>query len=187
MARVAKHRQALVQTAMRLFRRQGYASSGLNQILDESGAPKGSLYHHFPGGKEALAEAAVEHAGALIAQMLETARDRHPDDPAAFAGVYATTMAQWMAESGFRSGCPIATTLLETAPQNEAITAAGSHALNRWVEIAASVAQRSGMAPREAGRWAHMLICAMEGALIVARVRKSKASILDVGRYFGAG
>ncbi len=186
MARVAKHRQALVQTAMRLFRRQGYASSGLNQILDESGAPKGSLYHHFPGGKEALAEAAVDHAGELIAEMLESARERHPADLAAFAGAYAATMAEWMAESGFRSGCPIATTLLETTPENAAIAAAGARALDRWVDIVGSVARQSGMQADAARRWAHMLICAMEGALIVARVRKSKVPILDVGRYFGA-
>jgi hypothetical protein len=55
MANAAKHKDALVCTAMRLFRRQGYASTGLQQILSESGAPKGSLYHYFPGGKEGLA------------------------------------------------------------------------------------------------------------------------------------
>ena len=66
----AVHRQALVETAMRLFRRQGYASTGLNQILSESQAPKGSLYYYFPGGKEALAVAAVELAGSLLKDML---------------------------------------------------------------------------------------------------------------------
>ena len=58
MANAAKHKDSLVRTAMRLFRRQGYASSGLQQILAESKAPRGSLYHYFPGGKEELGEAA---------------------------------------------------------------------------------------------------------------------------------
>ncbi len=59
MPNIAKHKDNIVVAAMSLFRRQGYASTGLNQILQESGAPKGSLYHYFPGGKEQLGLAAV--------------------------------------------------------------------------------------------------------------------------------
>ena len=124
MANVVKHKESLVRTAMRLFRRQGYASSGLQQILADSGAPKGSLYHYFPGGKEALGEAAVEMAGVMIQQMLGELAVRHRE-PKAFLRAYARTMAGWMEESGFQSGCPIATTLLENAPRSSAISAAG--------------------------------------------------------------
>jgi len=70
MANAQKHKENLVRTAMRLFRKQGYASTGLQQILADSGAPKGSLYHYFPGGKESLGEAAVAMAGRLIGEML---------------------------------------------------------------------------------------------------------------------
>ena len=95
MANAAKHKDNLVRTAMRLFRRQGYASTGLQQILAESGAPKGSLYHYFPSGKEALGEAAVNLAGAMILEMLTEHAAQHRE-PKPFLRAYARTMAAWM-------------------------------------------------------------------------------------------
>jgi len=181
MANAARHRAALVETAMRLFREQGYASTGLQQILSESGAPKGSLYHYFPGGKEQLGAAAVELAGAKVGEMLGGFADRHAE-PAAFLRAYCRQMATWMAESGFRSGCPIATTLLENAPLSAAITDAGRAAIDRWIATIAGVIERDGMTAAEAKAKAQTIVAAMEGALILARVRRSKKPILDVAR-----
>lgn len=179
MANVAKHKEALVRTAVRLFRRQGYASTGLQQILTDSGAPKGSLYHYFPAGKDAVGAAAVDMAAALIAEMLAAHAARHRA-PRAFVRAWARTMAGWMRESDFRSGCPIATTLLETAPQSAAITAAGNRAVDGWIAIVAGVLARGSTTRRDARRRAELLVAAMEGALILARVRRSTRPILDV-------
>lgn len=181
MANVARHKGALVQTAMRLFRRQGYASTGLQQIVDESGAPRGSLYHYFPEGKEALGAAAVELAGERVRQKLVELAERHAE-PHAFLRAYCETMAGWMAESEFRSGCPIATTLLETAPQSPSITAAGTRAIDRWIDVIAAVLLRGGGRRADARRRAQLVIAAMEGALILARVRRSTRPILDVAQ-----
>jgi TetR/AcrR family transcriptional regulator, lmrAB and yxaGH operons repressor len=180
MAREPTHRDNLVNTAMRLFRRQGYASTGLQQILAESGAPRGSLYHYFPGGKEALGAAAVERAGELIAAMLSELAARHPGDPAAFVSGYCATMARWMEESAFQSGCPVATTILETVPQSASITGVASAVLDRWTDIIAGVFLTSTGAPDEARRRAQCVVAAMEGALILARVRQSAAPILEI-------
>jgi TetR/AcrR family transcriptional repressor of lmrAB and yxaGH operons len=182
MPRPARHKESLVRTAMRLFRRQGYASTGLQQIVDESGAPKGSLYHYVPNGKESLAAAAVEMAGRLIREMLEEHAARHAD-PEPFVQAWCRTMAGWMAESGFRSGCPIATTLLENAPQSRAITEAGRRAIDGWIDVIAGVLAGGGTPRDDAHRKAELLVAAMEGALILARVRASKAPILEVARW----
>lgn len=179
MARAAQHRENLVSAAMRLFRRQGYASSGLQQILAESGAPKGSLYHYFPGGKESLAEAAIDLAGERVRDMLAGHAARHAS-PKPFLRAYARTMADWMEESDFRSGCPIATTLLETAPDAPAITEAGLRAVDGWIEVVAEVLARGGLGTRAARRRAQLVVAAMEGALLLARVRRSTRPILDV-------
>lgn len=165
---------------MRLFREQGYASTGLQQILAESGAPKGSLYYYFPGGKEELGRAAIEHAGTRIAEMLSEAEARHPDDPAAFVTRYCKTMAGWMKESGFQSGCPVATTLLETAPQSPEMTAAGNRVFDSWIEIMARVFAADGSPRRSARRQAEQLLASMQGALLLARVRRSVRPILDI-------
>jgi TetR/AcrR family transcriptional repressor of lmrAB and yxaGH operons len=166
---------------MRLFRRQGYAATGLQQIVDESGAPKGSLYHYFPSGKEALGESAVVLAGGLVREMLEDLAARHAD-PQAFLRAYCRTLAGWMQESGFQSGCPIATTLLETAPRSPGITAAGLRAIDGWIGVVAGVLVKGGMQAREARSRAQLIIAAMEGALILARIRRSARPILDVAK-----
>lgn len=181
MGEAAKHRDNLVRTAMRLFRRQGYASTGLQQIVAESGAPKGSLYHYFPDGKEALGEAAVTLAGGLVREMLEGHAAKHAE-PAAFLRAYCRTMAGWMEESDFRSGCPVATTLLETAPASPAITTAGAHAIDGWIDVIGGVFERAGVERREARTKAQLVVAAMEGALLLARVRRATRPILDVAK-----
>lgn len=183
MARAAQHKENLVRTAMRLFRRQGYASTGLQQILTESGAPKGSLYHYFPNGKEALGQAAVELAGELISEMLAGLAERHKQ-PKAFVKAYCDVMAGWMEESEFRSGCPIATTMLETAPHSPALTAAGARAIDRWIDIVAPVFASARLSQREAEVRAQLLIATMEGALLLARIRRSTRPILDIGSAY---
>lgn len=174
-----------MRTAMRLFRRQGYASTGLQQIVEESGAPRGSLYHYFPSGKEALAEAAVQLAGAQIAEMLSDLASRHRK-PETFLRAYCRVMAGWMAESGYRSGCPIATTLLETVPGSPTITAAGREAIGEWTDIVAGVLEREGTDRRTARTRARLVISAMEGALVLARLQQSTRPILDVAKVVPA-
>lgn len=177
----AESRERLVHTAMRLFRRQGYASTGLKQILAESGAPRGSLYHYFPGGKEAIGEAAVLRAGRLMRETLAELAARH-SEPCSFVRAYCAVMAGWMEESEFRSGCPIATTLLETVPESPSITAAGESAIDGWIDVVAGVLEKRGTSAREARRKAQTIVGAMEGALLLARVRRSTRPIHDVAK-----
>lgn len=184
MANAARHKENLVRTAMRLFRRQGYASTGLQQILAESGAPKGSLYHYFPNGKESLGEAAISLAGQMIHEMLTDLAARHRT-PGAFLRAYCRTMADWVAESEFQSGCPIATTLLETTPQSPTIAEAGRLAIDGWIDVVADVLSRGGEERRQARTKAQLIIAGMEGALILARVRQSTRPILDVAKLLG--
>ena len=85
-----------------------------------------------------------------------------------------------MEESGFHSGCPVATTLLETAPQSPSITQAGRRAIDGWIDVIAGVLVGGGTERRAARRHAQMIVAAMEGALILSRVRRSTRPILDV-------
>lgn len=181
MKNAAVHRENLVRTAMRLFRRQGYSSTGLQQILAESGAPKGSLYHYFPGGKEELGVAAIVLAGAMIQEMLSEHATRHAD-PKAFLRAYCRTMAGWMEESDFQSGCPVATSLLETAPVSVGMTQAGLDVIDGWIAVVTDVLARGGLERRNARVRAQLIVAAMEGALLLSRVRQSTRPILDVAQ-----
>ncbi len=184
MGRAPQHRERIVQTAVRLFRRQGYASTGVQQILDVSGAPKGSLYHYFPGGKEAIGEAAVVRAGELVRETLQELAEARPS-PRAFLRGYCGVMADWMEESGFRSGCPLATTVLETTPASPAIQAAGLAAIDSWIDVIASVYRRAGTPARRARMQAQLVIASVEGGLILARLNQSKKPLHEVATLLG--
>lgn len=178
MPRASLHRDAIVGTAARLFRQQGYAATGLNQIVEESGAPKGSVYHYFPGGKEAIGAAAVAWAGGKVEQTLAELAPGAAS-PGDLLRRYAQRVAGWMAQSGFSDGCPIATTLLEMAPQSDAIRQAGHAALGGWTAVLRDALQAAQVPAPRAGRLASAAVAALEGALIQARVSMRPEPILD--------
>src|SRR6478672_4949202 len=94
-----------------LLREQGYTATSRTQLLAQSGVSNGSLYHHFPGGMEELAEAALEASGAVVADALREALDAAPN---AAEGVIRFLDFAWGAEPGEQcAGCPIAPTALE--------------------------------------------------------------------------
>src|SRR3979411_1810988 len=98
-----RHRGAIVRAAAALFRRNGFAATGINEIAAGSGAPKGSLYHSLPNGKDQIAEAAVRFAGAGVVATLEKLEQEH-DTAAAMIRTYCKLLAGWMAKSTFRDG-----------------------------------------------------------------------------------
>lgn len=178
MAQAPKHRDSIVQTAARLFRQQGFAATGLNQIVEESAAPKGSLYHYFPEGKEAIGAAAVAWAGGRVVRTLgDLANDS--SEPGELVRRYAALLGGWMADSGFRDGCPIATTLLETAPRSASIRDAGAQALADWARVFSEALQVRGVNPLRADRLAALAVASIEGALLQARVAVSPQPLLD--------
>jgi TetR/AcrR family transcriptional regulator, lmrAB and yxaGH operons repressor len=124
---IPKHRQPIVNAAVMLFRRQGYAGTGLNDIVDASDAPKGSLYHYFPAGKASIAVAAVEEAGRRVAETTSklASEGRSTGD---LVRAHARLLSGWMLKSGFRDGCPITTVLLELAPKDRSVAEAGRKA-----------------------------------------------------------
>ena len=127
MPAVPRHRQPIINAALTLFRRQGFSRTGLNDIVDVSGAPKGSLYHYFPLGKSSIAVAAVEEAGRRAVATLEKLASEC-GSTSELLRAHARLLAGWMLKSGFRDGCPITTVLLELAPRERTVTDAGRRA-----------------------------------------------------------
>src|SRR5690349_22097256 len=121
----------LLDASGELFRRQGYTGTGVKQILAEASAPFGSLYHHFPGGKEELGAEAVRRSGRLYARVVFEAMDVQGDIAdrvlAGFRGA-----AETMRESGYADACPIATVALEASGSSEAIRAACAEIFELW-------------------------------------------------------
>jgi TetR/AcrR family transcriptional regulator, lmrAB and yxaGH operons repressor len=185
MAAQAKHRQAIVDAAVTLFRQNGYAATGLADIVAASGAPKGSLYYYFPNGKAQIAEAAVREAGRRVAETVQglAAKAASGGD---LVKAHARLLAHWMAQSGYRDGSPITTVLLENAPADDAITAAGAEAQREHRRIIAERLEADGFSPRRATRLAVLATAALDGALVQARIEQSGAPLIAAAEEFAA-
>jgi len=179
MAKAAQHKERLIMAAAKLFRKKGYAATGINEILAISGAPKGSLYHYFPEGKEALGAAAVTAAGNVVVKTLQGLKTEsdHAHD---FITRYGDLLAMWMEQSDFQSGCPIATTVLETCPGSKAIQQAGNTVFESWIAIISQVFVEDGMESQQALDVAELTIATIEGCLILSRAQSSSAPIKRV-------
>ena len=103
---------------------RGYHGIGLNELLANAGAPKGVLYHHFPGGKAELAMAAVATVGDQLGATLDKVLARTGGDPVAAITAWMAAAQKLLATSGFERGCPLATVALETTPEDLALRAA---------------------------------------------------------------
>ncbi|GGC93669.1 TetR/AcrR family transcriptional regulator [Undibacterium terreum] len=161
-------RDRLTQTTALLLQTQGYNNTGLNQILQESGVPKGSLYHYFPGGKEDLAIAALEQSAVAVQSALQAVAGAHASLPACVAAAIDYFIDQ-LETSQFTKGCPVATIALEQAGINPRIQAACEQAYAAWHAALAGLFLAHGKA--EAPRLADRLLMALEGGLVLSRAR----------------
>jgi TetR/AcrR family transcriptional repressor of lmrAB and yxaGH operons len=180
-----KHRDAIIQAAVTLFRRNGYSATGVNDIVALSGAPKGSLYHYFPAGKTSIAEAAIGLAGRNAVETL-TRLSAETSSAGALVRGFARLLAGWMAQSGFRDGSPFTTILLELAPDDAGVTEAGKAAFAARRDAVAAKLISDGVAPPRAAALAALALAALEGSLLQARVEQSVDAIESVARELEA-
>ncbi len=165
-------RREIVRAAARLFRRQGYAGTGLSEILAAADAPRGSLYYYFPDGKEAIGAAAIEAAGAAMARELRRVAEASTDTATLITNS-ADTLAQALEASAFQDGCYMATTILETAPAVESIRAAGAAAYEAMRRIWIEKLEADGLTPQRAAPIALLIQSSFQGALIMSRAEAS--------------
>ncbi|MFM7505293.1 MAG: TetR/AcrR family transcriptional regulator [Rubrivivax sp.] len=171
-------RDRLVQAMARALQQRGYHGIGLTELLAEAGAPKGVLYHHFPGGKQALAVAAIEATAAHIAASLDRLIAARADPLPALEGWLAQAQAQ-LDRSGFERGCPLATVALETTAADTAVRAALARAFEAIRARLAALLGAAGVAEARAGGLAALVVAAYEGALMQARVAGSAAPMAE--------
>lgn len=173
-------RAKLTATAAELMQRQGYHATGLAQIVEESGAPRGSLYFYFPGGKEELAVAALRDAGAYWKKRIEAAIEAAPDLGAAVVAV-CKLFADELAASDWQLGCPLATVALEASASSEAVRLTCAEHFAGWEASIAARLAASGVDPDAALRMAMFALSTIEGALMLARVERSPRPLEVVG------
>jgi|SRR5689334_13808246 len=170
-------RARMLATAGDLLHRQGYTATGLNQILEESRAPKGSLYFHFPGGKEELMSLALERASESLTEMIERVLAAAPSPEHALDAITAYFAGQ-LESSQFTKGCPLATVALEQAATSDALHRVCSATYGRWQAAIAARLERDGHARERAESLAGFLLATIEGALLLCRAHRSTEPLL---------
>jgi AcrR family transcriptional regulator len=170
-----RSRAALIDTAATLFRRQGYAATGLNQILDDAGVKAGSLYHHFPGGKQELAAAVVESAGAQIERVLRAALASAVDVVTVIDRWVDLLAAGLAADS--RDGCPVEPIATESVHASELVRLAAARAFESWCAAVAERLRADGWADERAREAALAVVSIIEGALVLSRTSGDAAAL----------
>jgi len=165
-------RQRIIDATAALMQSQGFHATGLNQIIQESGAPKGSLYFHFPEGKETIAIAAMEQSGRQLSEMLGLLLAASPRLLDALDPLWRFFMDA-LAGSDFRKGCPIATLTLEAAGDFPGIQICSERIYRQWQDQFSRKLQEDGHSPEQADMQAGVLLALLEGALVLARARRS--------------
>lgn len=162
----------MIEAAVDLFRRKGYHATAFSDVIRESGAPRGSIYFHFPGGKDELVREAIAAAGDEMEQSIALAAGR-AGDPASFVRAHADAVARRFEDSGYESGCAIATMVLELAPASDELTGAFAAAFDRWRELLATRFRQWGFPAELALADADLVMAGLEGALVLSRAARS--------------
>jgi TetR/AcrR family transcriptional repressor of lmrAB and yxaGH operons len=176
MSKATDSKGKTLAAAAKLFRQQGYHGTALHDILAAGGSPRGSLYFHFPKGKEEIGEAALTLAGEAVRQAIALAAETS-ENAEIFLVRIVRGMAADLERSDYKEGCPIATTALETAAQSEVLGTATRNAFQKWeLEIKRGLF-RFGMPAGDADLVATLVLSQFEGALLLARTYRSLTPI----------
>ena len=169
-------RRRMVRSAAELFGERGFAGAGLRDVVARSDAPRGSIYHHFPGGKAQLAQEAVQHAAEAAAAPAE-----RTSDPVAALHAYLDGWRTQLEANDFQAGSALAA--MAVAPDDATGTreaAAAGYA--RWSEAFAVTLREAGVRRKKAARLATLAMAAIEGAVVLCRARRDTAPLDDIGR-----
>jgi AcrR family transcriptional regulator len=176
-ATVTPTRERILYAAAELFRRQGYSGTGLKQVVAEAQAPFGSLYHHFPGGKQQLADEVIRAGGVFFEALVTGVYDDEATAEASVRAVFERA-AQTLASTDFQDACPITTIALEVASTNDDLRRATADVFAQWT---VALTERLGDRDR-----ALLVLSALEGAFVLCRAQRTVEPMLAAGRMVAA-
>ncbi|WCB96609.1 putative HTH-type transcriptional regulator YxaF [Baekduia alba] len=173
-------RQRIVEAGAELVRHKGYAGTGVKEIVAVAQAPFGSLYHHFPGGKEQLGEEVIRYGGAEYGKLGPLIFDAAPD---VVTGVrmFFDGAADNLVESNWTAGCPIATVALEVANTSEPLRQATAEVFTSWIDGLAPRFAAAGLPDARAREIAITFIAALEGAFVLSQSWRDAAPLRIAG------
>ena len=164
----ANIKQTMIERTAVLLAKKGLQGASFSEILEASGAPRGSLYHHFPEGKDQLVAAAVDLAGSVLIDFMDRCAGQSAED------VVLHFLTLWRAvlmRSECESGCAVLAVTVAT-DSNE-LLAHATAVFRAWRERLAELLKQGGLPAESARRFAMVMIASVEGAVVLSRADQS--------------
>ncbi|AEV72121.1 transcriptional regulator [Mycolicibacterium rhodesiae NBB3] len=170
-------RANMVTTAAEVLRERGAAGVTIDEVLARSGAPRGSVYHHFPEGRNQILTEALQYAGEAITEVI--------DDAVVNGGLYLVRkfVVFWeelLVESDFAAGCPVVAAAIGAADEEPQLSTVAGRIFGHWRDALTRAFATDGFADSDAASLAVMCIAALEGAVVLCRSTRSVDPLRDV-------
>lgn len=156
----------MLESAAQVLRERGAAAVTIDEVLARSGAPRGSVYHHFPEGRRQILREALEYAGLEITTAIDAAAD---ESAAALLRQFVQFWEQSLLASDYTAGCPVLAAAVGSGQDEQQLTAVAGEIFSRWRAASRQAYVREGFEPADATALADITISAMEGAVVLCR------------------
>lgn len=175
-------RRRIVVATNELFRRHGYRGTSLQDVTKAAGAPIGSIYHFFPGGKRALAAAVITESAATYEALFEAIADDAGSVPDAITAFFDGA-AEALEQGAFVDICPVGTVAREVASTDDGLRGATAEAFSGWVDAATARLVGGGIDPAEAHALAGTIVALLEGTFVLARAARDATVVRSAGTH----
>jgi AcrR family transcriptional regulator len=184
-------RERMIRSAAQLIRRKGVSGTGMREIVTEAAAPRGSLQHYFPGGKEELVSDALLWMGDVAARRIRRClRELETRTPSALLASIVETWQRDLTREKFTAGCPLVAAAADTAGTSQKLRQVLQRAFDGWLDPLAESLVELGVPAGRADNLSLVIIAAIEGAIILSRVRRDltpfDALVVELGPLLDA-
>jgi AcrR family transcriptional regulator len=171
-SRTLPPRERMVRSAAQLIRRKGVSGTGMREIVIDADGARGSLQHYFPGGKEELVSDALLWAGDAMAQQVRRSLSKLTSrTPSALLASLVDWWRRDLTNEHFSAGCPLVAAAADTAATSEQLRLVLRRAFDGWLEPLSESLVELGVPSERSDDLAIVVIAALEGAIVLARIR----------------
>jgi len=167
----------MIASAVALMREKGAAATSVDDVLARSGAPRGSVYHHFPGGRSQLLEEALVGAAGSVARVIA---EQQGASPVEVLDVFVKALGADLETSNYRAGCPVLAVAVDATEDTPQLTNAAAETFRSWCAAFESLLVQYGATRARARRLAALTVASVEGAIVLSRTQRSTQPLDDV-------
>ncbi|HEY9267057.1 MAG TPA: TetR/AcrR family transcriptional regulator [Mycobacterium sp.] len=168
-------RRGMILAAVQVLRERGADGLTVEEVLLRSGAPKGSVYHHFPGGRTELLDEAITYAGNTVSALLNRAAT---DGPESVLQEFIDIWRHVLTDSGYTAGCPVVAVAVSRT-ESEELANKARRFFAEWAAALTNAFLAEGMSASTARQLATLSIASVEGAVVLCRAHRSIAPLED--------